>query len=154
MNNALPINSPAAPHPFAFEFRISDFCSRRHFLATAAALAVGAASGAGATDAGTKGVVLYPFDLNLGDWPERCAKAGITTIALHAARRLDVLRDFIAGDAGRAFLKQCEALGISVEYELHAMGELLSRELYYKDPALFRMDAKGVRNVDANCCPH
>lgn len=152
------MNSPAASHSFDFEFRISDCCSRRHFLATAAAaataLAVGAASGAGATDAGTKGVVLYPFDLNLGDWPERCAKAGITTIALHAARRLDVLRDFIAGDAGRAFLKQCAALGISVEYELHAMGELLSRELYYKDPTLFRIDAKGVRNVDANCCPH
>lgn len=103
---------------------------------------------------GTRGVVLYPFDLSLADWPERAAKAGLNTIALHAARRFDVLRDFIAGEDGRRFLAQCEKLGIAVEYELHAMGELLSRELYYKDPALFREDERGRRNPDANCCPH
>ena len=33
------------------------------------------------------------------------------------------------------------------------MSELLSRELYYKDPTLFRMDASGRRNQDFNCNP-
>ena len=140
--------------------------SRREFLhATMSVGALAALGGTAALTASafanekpapmlTRGVVLYPFDLSLADWPERCAKVGINTIGLHAARRLDVLRDFIAGEDGRSFLSRCEKLGIAVEYELHAMGELLSRELYYKDPALFRMDEKGKRNVDANCCPH
>ena len=129
--------------------------TRRRFLATtAAALPALAFAQEESAPAGTRGVVLYPFDLSLADWPDRCAKAGINTIGLHAARRLDVLRDFIAGADGRSFLSRCEKLGIAVEYELHAMGELLSRELYYKEPALFRMDENGKRNVDANCCPH
>jgi hypothetical protein len=98
--------------------------------------------------------VLYPFDLTLADWPERAQRAGLNTIGLHAARRLDVLRDFITGPDGRRFLEQCEKLGIAVEFELHAMGELLSRELYYKAPTLFRVDDNSTRNVDANCCPH
>jgi hypothetical protein len=34
----------------------------------------------------TRGVILLPFDLTLSDWPERAAKAGLTTIALHAVR--------------------------------------------------------------------
>jgi hypothetical protein len=97
--------------------------------------------------------VLYPFDLSLTDWPERASRAGINTIGLHAARRLDVLIDFITGEAGKRFLQQCEKLQIAVEYELHAMGELLSRELYYQDPTLFRLDAAGRRNPDANCNP-
>lgn len=128
--------------------------NRRQFLAATAALpALAFAEGKSALS-GTRGVVLYPFDLSLADWPERCAKAGINTIGLHAARRFDVLQDFIVGADGRSFLSRCEKLGITVEYELHAMGELLSRELYYKEPALFRLDDKGTRNADANCCPH
>jgi hypothetical protein len=101
----------------------------------------------------TRGVILYPFDLSLSDWPERAAKAEINTIALHAARRLDVLADFIRAEAGQNFLAKCQRLNIQVEYELHAMGELLSRELYYQDPTLFRLDESGLRNVDANCNP-
>jgi hypothetical protein len=124
--------------------------TRRCFLASAAAALANPNPPA---TAGTRGVVLYPFDLTLADWPRRAHKVGINTIGLHAARRLDVLRDFITGPEGKRFLMECEKLGIAVEYELHAMGELLSRELYYKDPNLFRMDDRGYRNVDANCCP-
>jgi len=102
----------------------------------------------------TKGVVLFPSDLSLSDWPERCAKAGINTIALHAQHRLGVIEDFLDSDAGRSFLARCKALGIGVEYELHAMGELLSREYFLQNPALFRMNDQGNRTPDANCCPH
>ena len=101
----------------------------------------------------TRGVVLYPFDLTLADWPARAAKAGINTIALHAAKRLDVLADYIQCDSGLKFLEDCKNHGIAVEFELHAMGELLSRELYHKDPTLFRKDERGNRNGDANCNP-
>lgn len=131
--------------------------SRRHFLATtAASLAAGPAfaDATPATSPCTKGVVLYPFDLSLGDWPERAARAGINTIGLHAARRLDVLHDFVASDEGQSFLHRCKALGIQVEYELHAMSDLLSRELWFKDRSMFRMDEKGRRTPVSNCCPH
>ncbi|MBL9138949.1 MAG: DUF4838 domain-containing protein [Verrucomicrobiales bacterium] len=107
----------------------------------------------GPRTAATRGVVLYPFDLTLADWPERARRAGLTTLGLHAARRFDVLRDFIQGKEGRHFLRQCERNDLAVEFELHAMGELLSRELHLKDPTLFRVDEHGNRNPDANCCP-
>ncbi len=74
-------------------------------------------------------------------------------MGLHAAQRLDVLVDFVQSEKGRNFLETCERLGLDVEYELHAVGQLLSRELYYKDASLFRMDAKEDRSPDANCCP-
>jgi len=130
--------------------------NRREFLATVslAAAALPLRGVPAPPRGGTRGVVLYPFDLSLRDWPARCAKAGLNTIGLHAARRLDVLRDFITSADGRRFLSECRTLRLAVEYELHAMGELLSRELYYKDPSLFRVDDRGKRNPDANCCPH
>lgn len=102
----------------------------------------------------TRGVALYPWDLSLADWPQRVSKAGITTIALHAAQRLDILSDFMQSEAGTIFLSDCRKLGIAVEYELHAMSTLLSRELYYSPAVeMFRMDETGKRNPDGNCCP-
>jgi hypothetical protein len=127
--------------------------NRRQFLATAAS-ALPALALAQEKPPDTRGVVLYPFDLTLADWPERARRAGLNTIGLHAAKRLDVLRDFLAGEDGRRFIGQCEKLGIAVEYELHAMGDLLSREWYHKEPTLFRQEERGGRNIDANCCPH
>ena len=128
--------------------------NRRQFLKTVPAAMAMPAVAAHAPPEGTRGIVLYPFDLSLSDWPDRAHQAGLTTIGLHAARRFDVLRDFMLGDAGKKFLARCAELGLAVEYELHAMGELLSRELINKDPKLFRLDAAGNRNPDANCCPH
>lgn len=132
--------------------------TRRQALITGCG-AIGAACASTLVAAGppaqrlTRGVILYPFDLSLTDWPERAAKAGLNTIALHAAQRFDVLADFIDSEGGKRFLADCRKRGIGVEYELHAIGELLSRELYYKDPTLFRLDASGRRNPDANCNP-
>jgi hypothetical protein len=129
---------------------------RRDFLRAAAIAAVAIRSGeAAATTAKfrTRGVVLYPFDLTLRDWPEHAAAAGLNTIGLHAARRLDVLIRFVRSDEGGRFLEACQRLGIHVEFELHAMEELLSREYFQKDLTMFRVDSKGERNTDCNCCP-
>lgn len=51
-------------------------------------------------------------------------------------------------------LSRCRRLGLQVEYELHAMKELLPRALFIKDRSLFRMDDKGERVADHNCCVH
>ncbi len=129
---------------------------RRQFIATTSALTL-AATLASASDASsrfrTRGVVLYPWDLSLRDWPERAAAAKLTTIGLHAARRLDVLIEFVQSQAGHAFASRCQDLGIEIEFELHAMGDLLSRELYYRDTSLFRVDKSGNRTLDFNLCP-
>jgi hypothetical protein len=129
--------------------------TRRQFIQAAASLAAASAVGAAAKPPrfDTRGVVLLPFDLTLADWPQRAARAGLNTLALHACRRLDVLVEFVKSEPGRKFLGDCRRLGLRVEYELHAMGDLLSRELWYRDAGLFRVDASGRRNHDCNCCP-
>jgi len=97
----------------------------------------------------TRGVVLVPEDLTLADWPERAKLAGLTTIALHPFPRRVI--NWIQSEAGQSFLEKCRTLGLEVEYELHAMRELLPRNRFQQEPELFRMDAKGERTPDANC---
>ena len=102
----------------------------------------------------TRGVVLVPEDLTLADWPERARQAGLTTIGIHHQNSPQAVIDWIKADAGQRFLGTCKRLGLEVEYELHAMKELLPRGLFGKDEGLFRMDETGGRNPDANLCVH
>jgi hypothetical protein len=98
----------------------------------------------------TRGVILRPEDLSLGDWPERARRAGLTTIGMHPWP--GPLMNWIRKDAGMQFLEKCRTLGLEVEYELHAMGSLLPRKLFDKNPEMFRMNATGQRTPVGNCC--
>lgn len=102
----------------------------------------------------TRGVVLVPEDLSLADWPERAAKAGLTTIALHHGTSPQAVVDFMKTDAGRAFRTKCERLGLALEFELHAVRELVPRDRFARQPELFRMNDAGQRLADANLCVH
>ncbi len=102
----------------------------------------------------TRGVVITAEDLTLADWPERAKAAGLTTIGLHAPQSPRRLAKFVQSDAGQRFLGQCRRLGLAVEYELHAMEDLLPRVLFEKSPELFRMDEKGRRVREWNLCVH
>src|SRR5437867_11853125 len=102
----------------------------------------------------TRGVVLIPDDLTLSDWPERAKAAGLTTISLHQGASPAVVVKFIQSERGQHFLDQCRKLHLDVEFELHAIKELLPRELFGKDPTLFRMNEKGERVADSNLCVH
>jgi Domain of unknown function (DUF4838) len=140
--------------------RHAPLLDRRRFLRTGVAawllggaVTVGRAKETRPTFA-TRGVVLVPEDLTLGDWPERASRGGLTTIALHhGVSPKEVVRT-VESDAGKKFLDQCRRLGLQVEYELHAMSELLPRDLFEKDRDLFRMNDKGQRTPDANVCVH
>ena len=101
----------------------------------------------------TRGVVLVPSDLTLAAWPQRAAQAGLNTIALHAPQQLDELAAFIRRDAGQQFLAGCQRLSLRVEYALHAMSDLLPRELFEKNVTMFRVDQTGRRTPAFNCCP-
>jgi hypothetical protein len=100
----------------------------------------------------TRGVVITPSDVTLGDWEKRAKQAGLTTIALHPFPT--TVLNFVQSDDGRSFLEKCLRVGLQVEYELHAMRELLPRNLFLEDKSLFRMNEKGERVPDANLCVH
>jgi hypothetical protein len=102
----------------------------------------------------TRGVVLLPSDLTLADWPERAQKAGLSTIGIHHQNSPQAVIDWVKSPAGQRFLQKCRSLGLEVEYQIHAMRELLPRALFTKAPELFRMNEKGERTPDANCCVH
>ncbi len=100
----------------------------------------------------TRGVVLVPDDITTWPWVEKAAEAGLTTIGTHIFP--DQVAQFIATDEGRAFLEGCRSHGLEVEHELHAMSALLPRELFAKDPTMFRMDQDGERTPKWNLCVH
>lgn len=132
--------------------------NRRQFLirsaSSAAALAWPRDLWAAAGRFATRGVVLVPEDLSLADWPERAKQAGLSTIGIHHQNSPRAVIRWIQSEAGQKFLARCRSLGVEVEYELHAMKELLPRDLFKKAPELFRMNEKGERMADANCCAH
>ena len=99
-----------------------------------------------------KGVVLSVEDLASCDWPALAHMNGINTIGTHI-RPSQVLA-FINSGEGKAFLEGCASYGLDVEHQLHAMGELLPRELFEEDSTMFRMDSEGRRTPDRNCCAH
>src|SRR5262245_48660383 len=131
---------------------------RRQFLATCIGAAASELVRAGEPPQevifSTRGVVLLPEDLTLADWPERAKKTGLTTIGIHHQNSPQIIIDWLKKDAGQQFLEQCRKVGLEVEYELHAIKELLSRHLFAKNPEFFRMNAKAERSPDANCCVH
>lgn len=100
----------------------------------------------------TRGVVLAPEELTTWNWPQKAKAAGLTTIGTHVTPRQ--VAAFISSDKGQEFLETCRKLELGVEHELHAMSDLLPRELFEKDTTMFRMNEKGERVPDANLCVH
>ncbi len=131
---------------------------RRDFLKQAAAMAAIGVGGCMACGRGirnaaaTRGVVVSARDLSGAfDWPRMAHEAGLTTIATHIGPR-DVM-PFIMSGRGERFLDACARYGLQVEHELHAIDWLLPRDMFASDPSFFRMNAKGERTPDSNCCP-
>lgn len=136
------------PEPFACRPT-----SRRSFLCALAGADRLSSSGF-AVPVATRGVVLTPEDLTLQDWPDRAKRAGLTTIALHHGRSVFEIIKFVTSPKGEWFLDRTHRLGLEVEYELHAMNELLPRWMFAEDKSMFRMNEKGERVPDWNLCIH
>ena len=99
-----------------------------------------------------RGLVLSVQDLQTVDWPGIARENGINTLGTHM--KPGEVVEFMKSEAGRRFLEECNEYGIQVEHQLHAMGELLPRELFEEDSTMFRMDGEGHRVPDYNFCPH
>lgn len=99
-----------------------------------------------------KGAVLSVEDLESADWPAIAKRNGINTIGTHVTP--SQVLGFMKSEKGRRFADECLRLGIDVEHQLHAMGDLLPRTLFDEDSTMFRMDRNGRRVADFNCCAH
>ncbi len=140
--------------------------TRRQLLRRAARIALGStALGtlAGCAGAGgghqraapfflTRGAVLVVKDMETLDWPALAQASGLSTLATHI--KPSEIAAFVKTDTGQRFLENCRRCHLEVEHELHALGDLLPRELFDKDPAMFRMDDQGRRVRDWNLCVH
>jgi hypothetical protein len=103
----------------------------------------------------TRGVVISVTDLTYEQWPEKAIESGLTTIGIHPfpEKALQETVSYMESDLGQVFLNTCLSLGLDVEYEIHAIEHLLPRDLYAKNPTMFRMNDAGDRVNDINFCP-
>ena len=99
-----------------------------------------------------KGVILHVDDLYTMDWPALAHESGINTIGTHMHPGQVI--EFMQSEKGKTFMEDCRKYGINVEHQVHAMSELLPRELFKEDPDMFRMNKNGDRTDDFNCCAH
>ena len=105
----------------------------------------------------TKGVVLLYEDL-CEHWVRWCREGGLTSLGVHKIAlpgqgSVDALLEALDAPGGRRIIGMLEDAGVTVEYELHALEWLLPRELFDKNPAMFRVNGDGVRTNDCNLCP-
>lgn len=105
-----------------------------------------------------RGIVLNPQDLHPA-WPQRLQAAKINALGIHPAGGPDARHSLewalyhrLLPETKRLF-HQLNCMGITVEYEAHAMSWLLPRALFQTHPHWFRMNREGARTPDANFCP-
>ena len=102
-------------------------------------------------------MIIHPDELSK-KWIDRLADAGVGVLGIHpcgggaASESLKALIETIKSAEYRELIDYALSLGLEVEYEFHAAGYLLPRELFSEHPEYFRMDANGNRNADRNFC--
>ena len=131
----------------------AGFVSRRGFLSGASSAGLmlagcGTIAGSGQPHCGA---VLHVRDLSGSfDWPRLAHESGLDVLATHFSP--DDVVPFLKGSAGRRFADACAHYGIGVEHEMHAIEQLLPRELFDSQPELFRLDGEGRRQRSSNGC--
>lgn len=99
-----------------------------------------------------RGIVLDVHDLATVDWAKLAHDNGINTIGTHVTPKQ--VAAFVQTEKGKKFLADCKKYGILIEHQLHALSDLLPRELFEQDPAMFRMTKDGKRVKEHNLCVH
>lgn len=92
-------------------------------------------------------------------WIDRMRDEGVDTIGIHpggasvpAAKRMKDTLETLASDSYRELLDYAAESGLTIEYEMHAGGWLLPREMFSLHPEYFRENAAGERTPDLNFC--
>src|SRR5205823_12976310 len=117
--------------------RVTASLTRRTFVQTAmiglaecssmAGRSAGAAEIAPEPGLRIRGVVMVPENLTLKDWPDRAKRARLNTIALHHPTSPRKLLEFVQTEQGQDFLARCKNHKLHVEFDFHAMRDLVPR---------------------------
>ena len=103
------------------------------------------------------GILIHPEELSK-KWIDRLVLHGVNTLGIHpagglnAANTLKELLSLLEKDEFRTLIDYAKSKGLTVEYEFHAAGYLLDRELFDTHPEYFRMNESGERIADLNFC--
>lgn len=105
-----------------------------------------------------RGLLIHPGELTKR-WIDRMADAGVKVLGLHpeggkqAIDSLNNLLRLLDDPEYRALIDYAiDGRGLEIEYEFHAAGWLLPRELYDTHPEYFRMDENGERVREIDFC--
>jgi hypothetical protein len=102
-----------------------------------------------------RGIVIHPGEL-CDAWLDDMEALRLNVLGLHpegGPHASDSLRRMLDSlPAMEPLLRRARGMGMSVEYELHAVSYLLPRRLFAARPAWFREDESGRRTADLNCC--
>ncbi len=102
-------------------------------------------------------MIIHPEELS-NTWIDRLANVGITTLGIHprggkeAFEALGELLDMMQTTKYRNMIDYAHSRGLEVEYEIHAAGYLMPRELFKEHPEYFRMNGNEERTNDWNFC--
>ena len=102
-----------------------------------------------------RGALIHPQELDKV-WIDDMHKLGLNVIGLHpvGGKRADESLNGLLGmrEQIAPLLDYARGLGLSVEYEMHALSKLLPKTEFEKHPDWFRLDSTGARRPDFNMC--
>ena len=104
-----------------------------------------------------QGIIIHPEELT-DQMIALLKKANVNVLGLHpvggpnAHKALEDLLALLNTEDFQDKLNQVRALGIAIEYEMHALAWLLPRDLDRTHPEWFRMNEEGKRINDFNMC--
>lgn len=102
-------------------------------------------------------ILIHPEELTK-KWIERAKRLGYDALALHprggkrAHETLAEMLGWLKTPEYCSLIDYAKSIGLKIEYEFHAMGYLLPRELFSAHPEYFRMNDNGERTPDSNFC--
>lgn len=102
-------------------------------------------------------IIILPDEISR-KWIDRMVDAGIDVMGIHlmgGENAADLLKNLVVTmrqPEYRELLDYAIARGLKIEYELHAAGYLLPRDLFGDHPEYFRMNKEGQRVNDSNFC--
>ncbi len=105
-----------------------------------------------------RGILVHPEELD-DQWLDSIEKADINVLGLHPVggyRAAQTLADAVELHKTPEFqrlLKRAKEMGLTIEYEAHALRYLMPKELLSEHPDWFRMNENGERVADFNYCP-